>query len=122
MSTAPCPQDPVLESLRNAPVDDEPETPEERAAVECARAELQVGAPTTALEDYASKWGIRLMSSGRRKQCCQHNRQSRQLQRVNCISLQWVTCLDCGHQWATVWSECPERSRRRHDYLPAGEA
>lgn len=53
-SAALRPQDPVLESLRNAPVDDEPVTAEERAAIDEARAELRAGAPTIALEDFCS--------------------------------------------------------------------
>ncbi len=42
---APIPpdEDPVLRSLREAPVDDEPETDEERIAVEEARADVVAG-------------------------------------------------------------------------------
>jgi hypothetical protein len=42
--------DPILESIKNAPIDDEPETPEERAEIDSARAELRAGVETVPLE------------------------------------------------------------------------
>jgi hypothetical protein len=59
-SAAPRQQDLVLESLLNAPVDDEPETAEERAALDEARARLDAGELGIPLELLAKKWGIRL--------------------------------------------------------------
>jgi hypothetical protein len=38
-ATTPAPRDPVLESLENAPIDDEPETDEEHRSAEEAREE-----------------------------------------------------------------------------------
>jgi len=48
--------DPVLRSLREAPVDDEPETPEERAAVEEALREIREGR-TIPHEEVKRRWG-----------------------------------------------------------------
>lgn len=50
-------RDPVLESLDRAPIDDEPETPEERRAVARARAELRAGARPIPLERFAGARG-----------------------------------------------------------------
>lgn len=55
--------DPVTLSLIDAPVDDEPETDEERAAVEAARASLRAGEPTVSLEDFARQMGIDVRSN-----------------------------------------------------------
>jgi hypothetical protein len=52
--------DPVTLALMNAPVSDEPETDEERLAVEAARKSLRSGEPTVSLEDYAKEMGIEL--------------------------------------------------------------
>ncbi len=43
--------DPVTLALINAPVSDEPETDDERAAVEAAKAELRAGVPTISHEE-----------------------------------------------------------------------
>jgi hypothetical protein len=42
-STKPAPRDPVLESLANAPEDDEPLTEEDERAIEEAREEVRRG-------------------------------------------------------------------------------
>jgi len=44
----------------NAPVSDEPETDDERIAVEAARASLRAGEPTISLEDLAKQLGVDL--------------------------------------------------------------
>jgi len=64
-SVVPCPQDPVLASLENAPVDDEPETLEERAAVARVRAGIRAGAPTIPLEEIAGELARRLIAEVR---------------------------------------------------------
>jgi hypothetical protein len=50
-------QDPVARALRQAPEDDEPETAEERAAVEAARRELKEGARTYTTEELLAELG-----------------------------------------------------------------
>jgi hypothetical protein len=51
-NTAPRPpeEDPILRSLREAPLDDEPETEEERLAVEEARRDIAAGRVYTLAE------------------------------------------------------------------------
>jgi hypothetical protein len=48
--------DPVLRALLEAPLDDEPETEEERQAVQEARAELARGEVRTLLEEVRREW------------------------------------------------------------------
>lgn len=50
---------PVLRALRDAPLDDEPETAEEREAVEEARRDIAAGRVHT-LADVAAEFGIKL--------------------------------------------------------------
>ena len=49
--------DPVLAALANAPIDDEPETDEERAAVAQARAEIDAGDYVT-LDEMRRELGV----------------------------------------------------------------
>jgi hypothetical protein len=42
-ATTPAPRDPVLESLENAPIDDEPLTDEDERAIEEAREQVRRG-------------------------------------------------------------------------------
>ena len=42
-ATTPVPRDPVLESLENAPIDDEPLTDEDERAIEEAREQVRRG-------------------------------------------------------------------------------
>jgi hypothetical protein len=51
--------DPVLRSLRSAPVDDEVETPEERSAVEAALQESREGKPGFSTEELERELGLR---------------------------------------------------------------
>ncbi len=54
-SVAPIP-DPVLLALANAPVDDEPETDDERQAVESSKAELRSGGRLFTHEEVRKHW------------------------------------------------------------------
>jgi hypothetical protein len=49
--------DPVTLALINAPSSNEPETEEERAAVEAAKASLRACEPTYTLQELADEWG-----------------------------------------------------------------
>jgi hypothetical protein len=55
-SAAPVASDPVLDALANAPDDDEPETEEERAAVEAARGDLRAGSGLYTHEEVREYW------------------------------------------------------------------
>jgi hypothetical protein len=48
--------DPVMISLLNAPEDDEPETVEEHAAVEAAKAEVRAGGRLYSHEEVRKHW------------------------------------------------------------------
>lgn len=57
MASPPAEQlDPVLLSLMNAPIDDEPETEEERIAVEASKAELRAGGRLYTHEEVEQYW------------------------------------------------------------------
>lgn len=48
--------DPVMVALSNAPPSDEPETPEERAAVAAAKAEVSTGGQLYSHEEVRKYW------------------------------------------------------------------
>lgn len=52
-------EDPVLRSLRSAPADDEPETDEERSAVEEALQEVREGKPGLSTAELERELGLR---------------------------------------------------------------
>jgi hypothetical protein len=51
-------EDPVIAAFRDAPLDDEPVSPEEEAAIQEARDELAAGVPTIPLEEVKRKYDL----------------------------------------------------------------